>query len=315
MNHLQKHFSASLIALAALLSAAPMAWAHQGAQTAPSLGTASTFTILSAAPNAGGAVTCTDGSIIGDVGSSGPMASVVQTSCPISGAIIAPVSAQVVADFNTAYSQVANIPCGSTISGNLAGQTLKPGVYCVNAASTTTTGTLTLSGSATDTWTFIIGVRNADGTLSTGALTGTNFNVVMANGRAVPCAGVTWYVAQAATMTDSNFVGTVLAGAAISMTRGTFNGDALATAAVTVTGTAVTGCTATQPTACDGDHDGHDGGHDGHDGSHDGHDGHHDGHDGHHDGHDKERCDNGQHNGHDKDPFGSNDEHGDKGDK
>lgn len=244
MNHIQKHLSASLIALAAILAAPMAAWANQGGQTAPSLGLASTFTILSAAPNAGGAVTCTDGNIIGDVGSSGPAASVVQTSCPISGAIIAPVSAQVLADFNTAYSQVANIQCGTTIDGNLAGQTLTPGVYCVDAASTTTNGTLTLSGSATDNWTFIIGVRNPDGTLATGALTGTSLTVVMADGSAVPCDGVNWYVAEAATMTDSNFVGTVLAGAGITFTRGTFNGDALATAAVTVTGTAVTGCTA-----------------------------------------------------------------------
>jgi len=240
MNHFQKHFSASLIALAALTAAPMAAWSA----TAPVLGTASTFTILSAAPIAGGAVTCTNGTITGDVGSSGPAASVVQTSCSISGSIVAPVSARVLADFNTAYSQVAGIPCGTTISGNLAGQTLAPGVYCVDSASTTTGGTLTLKGSATDNWTFIIGVRNADGTLSTGALTGTNLNVVMANGRAVPCGGVTWYVAQAATMTDSNFAGTVLAGAAITFTRGTFNGDALATAAVTVTGTTVTGCTA-----------------------------------------------------------------------
>ena len=51
MKHLQKHFSASLIALAALLSAAPMAaWAA----TAPTLGAASSFAVLSAAPNAGG---------------------------------------------------------------------------------------------------------------------------------------------------------------------------------------------------------------------------------------------------------------------
>jgi hypothetical protein len=43
-------------------------------------------------------------------------------------------------------------------------------------------------------------------------------------------------------MTDSKFVGTILAGAAISMTRGTFNGDAFAKSAVTITGTAVTAC-------------------------------------------------------------------------
>lgn len=286
MNHRQKHLSAGLIALAAILTAAPMAaWAA----TAPSLGLASNFTILSAAPNAGGAVSCTDGNITGDVGSSGPASSVVQVSCPISGAIIAPVSAQVLADFNTAYSQVANITSCTTISGDLAGQTLTPGVYCVAGASTTTSGTLTLSGSgsATNAWTFIIGVRNTDGTLATGALTGTGLNVVMADGSAVPCDGVNWYVAEAATMTDSNFVGTVLAGAGITFTRGTFNGDALATAAVTVTGTTVTGCTAS-------------------------------GAKGHHYGERKEKCNQGVGNGpegcdpghSDKNPWSSNDENG-----
>jgi hypothetical protein len=45
-------------------------------------------------------------------------------------------------------------------------------------------------------------------------------------------------------MTDSQFVGTVLAGQAVTLTRGTFNGDALAKAAVTLTGTTVTGCEA-----------------------------------------------------------------------
>jgi hypothetical protein len=109
----------------------------------------------------------------------------------------------------------------------------------------------------------------------------------MADGSAVPCDGVNWYVAEAATMTDSNFVGTVLAGAGITFTRGTFNGDALATSAVTVTGTTVTGCTAS-------------------------------GAKGHHYGERKEKCNQGVGNGpegcdpghSDKNPWSSNDENG-----
>lgn len=58
MNQLQKRFSASLIALAALTAAPMAAWA------APALGMESTFAVLSVA----GAVTCTDSSITGDVG-------------------------------------------------------------------------------------------------------------------------------------------------------------------------------------------------------------------------------------------------------
>jgi hypothetical protein len=203
------------------------------AASPPGLGSASNFAVLSAAPGGGGAVTCTNGTITGDVGSSGLAASVVQTSCTILGSIIAPVSAQVVADFNSAYAAYAAIPCDQVLTGTLAGVTLTPGVYCFDAAATLT-GTLTLNGPSSGTWIFKIG------TSGTGALTGTNFTVVMAGG-GLPC-NVNWQVAQAATMTDSNFIGTILAGAAITLTRGTFSGNVLAKAAVTITGTALVGC-------------------------------------------------------------------------
>src|SRR5581483_6671626 len=205
------------------------------ASTASGLGSASSFAVLSAAPNGGGAVTCTDGTITGDVGSSGVAASVVETGCTINGAIVAPVSAGVVADFNSAYAAYSAIPCGTTLTGTLAGVTLSPGVYCFDAAATLT-GTLTLNGPSNAIWIFKVG------TLGTGALTATNFTVAMAGG-GVPC-NVNWWVAQAATMTDSGFVGTVLAGAAITLTRGTFAGDVLAKAAVTITGTSLVGCAA-----------------------------------------------------------------------
>jgi hypothetical protein len=77
-----------------------------------------------------------------------------------------------------------------------------------------------------------------------GALTGTNFSVVLAGG-AEAC-NVTWWVDAAATMTDSRFLGSILAGAAITLTRGSFDGNAWAGAAgvgdVTITGTALAGC-------------------------------------------------------------------------
>jgi 3-hydroxymyristoyl/3-hydroxydecanoyl-(acyl carrier protein) dehydratase len=220
------------IAFAMLVGVWPMA---AQAATAPSLGSAGNFAVLSAAPGHGGAVTCTNGHITGDVGSSGVRASVVQTSCPIIGSIIAPVSAKVVRDFNTAYAAYAAIPCSTPLlTGTLAGVTLAPGVYCFDAAAALT-GTLTLSGPSNGIWIFKIG------TSGTGALTGTNFNVVMTGGN--PC-NVNWWVAQAATMTTSNFQGTILAGAAITLTGGTFNGNALAKGAVTITGTTLVGCPA-----------------------------------------------------------------------
>jgi hypothetical protein len=178
-------------------------------------------------------VTCTDSSITGDVGSSGPSASIVQTNCTIDGAVKAPVSANVLMDFNGAYDALAGRSCDSVLTGTLAGITLAPGVYCFDAAATLT-GTLTLDGGSNDTWLFKVG------TSGTGALTGTNFSVVMAND--APACNVTWWVAEAATMTDSDFKGTILAGAAITDTRGTFEGSALAKAGVTLTGAALVGC-------------------------------------------------------------------------
>jgi hypothetical protein len=110
-------------------------------------------------------------------------------------------------------------------------------VYCF-AAAATLTGTLTLNGGSNDTWLFKVG------TSGTGALTGTNFSVVMANG-ASAC-NVTWWVAEATTMTTSSFLGTVLSGAAITATgvapTSPFEGRALAKSTVTLTNVAFTGC-------------------------------------------------------------------------
>jgi len=100
------------------------------------------------------------------------------------------------------------------------------------------TGTLKLAGPADGTWIFKIG------TGGTGALTGTNFSVVMAGGG--QACNVTWWVAEAVTMTTSDFKGNILAGAAITLTGGTFHGNAWAGASgvgdVTIKGTATSGC-------------------------------------------------------------------------
>lgn len=230
MNSCQKVFSACLLAL--LTQAA-------FAQSVPQLGGAASFAVLSAAPNGGGAVTCTDSTITGDVGSSGQPASIVQTTCAITGAVIAPVSARVLADFNAAYDKLATVECtgANTFSStSLGSHTFTPGVYCFSAAVTETDAVWTLDGGANDLWLFKIGTE------APGALTGTGFSVVMANNTPVPACNVTWWVDAAATMTDSDFKGTILAGAAITDTRGTFEGSALAKAAVTLTGAALVGC-------------------------------------------------------------------------
>jgi Ice-binding-like len=234
MNDLQKYFSKSLLATATLLIGASTAFAAN----TPSLGAASDFAILSAAPGHGGAVTCTDSAIDGDVGSSGPKASVTQTRCTITGAIIAPVSANVLKDFNSAYGQYAGIPCTGTLLDAYGSVqlTLTPGVYCTTAALTFTGTTLILNGGSNDTWLFKIGTSGA------GALTATDSSVVMAG----DACNVTWWAAQAATVTRGDFEGTILAGAAITMTgvapATPFEGQALAKAAVTLTDMAFLGC-------------------------------------------------------------------------
>ena len=201
---------------------------------ATSAASAPGYTIL-----ANAAVTCTNGTIIGSVGTfqATPTGSITLTSCPVTGSIDVGTGASIAAynSFVATYAALAPQPTDvcTTLSGTLAGVTLAPGAYCFPAAAALT-GVLTLNGPANGVWSFKVG------TLGTGALTGTNFSVVLANG-ANAC-NVTWWVAEAATMTTSNFQGNILAGAGITLTGGTFNGDIWSKADVTVTGTAVTGC-------------------------------------------------------------------------
>ena len=234
MNSCQKYFA--VCALTLLTQSA-------FAATAPQLGAASNFTVLSAADNGGGAVTCTDSNISGDVGSSGQPASVVRTNCAISGAIVAPVSAQVVTDFDQAYAALAAQACTYTYSQAAFTNTtlsVAPGVICFPAAATFTDTALTLVGNSNDVWLFKIGTE------APGALTGTGFSVLLNGAQAC---NVYWWVDAAVTMTTSAFQGTILAGAAITATglanpTTTYNGDALAKAAVTLTNFAMTGCQA-----------------------------------------------------------------------
>jgi hypothetical protein len=232
MNSCQKIFS--LCALTLLTQAA-------FAQNAPQLGTAAGFAVLSAAANSGGAVTCTDSLVSGDVGSSGAPASIVQTRCSISGATIAPVPAQVVSDFDQAYAALKTEQCTQVITQVAftdEALTLTPGVYCFPAAATFTRTTITLKGGANDLWIFKVGTE------APGALTGTGLQVLMAGGQAC---NVYWWVDAATTLTTSGFQGTILSGAAITATglanpNTDYNGNLLAKAAVTLTNFSLTGC-------------------------------------------------------------------------
>jgi len=210
--------------LAVMVPFAALLYGPSPALAQPSLGTAEDFAVLG-----GTAVTCTDSVVIGDVGVDLGGA-VTQTNCTISGTVHVgdAVAQQAYDDFLAAYAALGLQSCDQVISGNLAGQFLTPGVYCVDAASTTTGGVLTLVGSSTDTWIFKIGT-------SGGALTGSNFSVVMTGGETCNN-NVFWWVDAAATLTDSVFIGSILAGTSITTTNTSLDGQALAKIAVTLTG-------------------------------------------------------------------------------
>jgi hypothetical protein len=216
------------IAIAVLLSlghTAPVA-----AQVAPNLGTASPYALLGTnAVATSGTVTCNDTgpgtAINGDVGTT--FNSITNNGCTITGSVDAPVLASVVADFNAAYAAIdAANPCTGVIP--TVTTTLAPGVYCSPAGTTIGAGVIiTLDGSASDTWVFRVGTGGL------GALTLTSAQVVM-NGAANAC-NVYWKTAEAATLTDSSFVGTILSGAAITMSNGSWFGRGLARTDVTIT--------------------------------------------------------------------------------
>jgi len=226
MNTLQRYSSKVLFAAVALLVGSSSAWAQ------PNLGTAEGFAVLG-----GSNVTCTAGVIAGDVGvAPGSAVPFTNTGCTITGLTppatdAAAVQARV--DFLAAYASLWKLsPSCKQLPGNLADQNLAPGVYCLDAVEKA--GTLTLAGPADGVWIFLVD----------GALTGTNFNVVMADG-GQPC-NVYWAPTAAATMTTSAFKGSILAGNAIggsvTLTGGTLAGQVMANVAVTMTGASVIGC-------------------------------------------------------------------------
>ena len=185
---------------------------------------------------ANAAVTCTGGIITGSVGTfqASPAGSVTQTGCSVTGALNLgdEIAQQAWSDFLNTYAALApqtDDVC-TNLTGTLAGVTLAPGLYCFGGAATAT-GLLTLDGPSDGIWTFKVG------TGGTGAITGTGFQVVLANG--AQASNVTWRVSDAATFTSSDFQGNLLTGAAITMTGGSFKGIIRAQADVTITGTTI----------------------------------------------------------------------------
>jgi ice-binding like protein len=181
---------------------------------------------------AGSTVTCAGASLItGDVGVS-PGSAIVGFPAPctdvgtLHGADATSAAAQ--ADLTAAYTTLTGLPCASVVGPNLAGLTLTQGVYCVGAAASNLTGTLTLDAQGNPNAVFVF-------KMSSTLITSPGSVVSVVNG-ANPCA-VEWQVSSSATIdVGTTFVGNILALTSIAMNNGaSLTGRALArNAAVTL---------------------------------------------------------------------------------
>ena len=192
------------LALALALTAVGMAFTPTRAEAigvAVDLGTADSFAVLG-----GQTVTNTGASVLnGDLGVSPGTALTGFPPGIVNGAVHAKdaVAGQAQTDLTTAYNNAAGQLPDSTISADLGGQTLNPGVYKKTSATTDLTGTLTLDAHGDPNAVFIF-------QLSSTLITASNSSVLLVNG-ARPCE-VFWQVSSSATIgTGTTFVGNILA--------------------------------------------------------------------------------------------------------
>ena len=142
----------------------------------------------------------------------------------ISGAQYAagPIAAQANADLTAAYNDAAGRSlCAVTVSGNIGGQTLAPGLYMSTSSIAISAGDLTLDGQGEPNAVFIFQMSS---TLTTTA----GRQIVLTNG--ARAANIFWQVGSSATLgTNSTFYGTILADQSITLGNGaTLYGRALA---------------------------------------------------------------------------------------
>ncbi|MCX6538475.1 MAG: IPTL-CTERM sorting domain-containing protein [Acidobacteria bacterium] len=214
------------------------------AQTAPSLGSATSFAVLGAST-----VTNTGSSIItGDLGlSPGTSVTGFPPGTVVSGGIHAADSTAAAAQtsLTTAYNDLASQACTQTLTGqDLGGMTLTAGVYCFST-SAQLTGILTLNAQGNANAVFIFKIGS---TLTTAS----GSSVVMSNSGST--CNVYWQVGSSATLgTTTTFAGNILAQVSITLNTGaTVKGRILArTGAVTVDANTVnTTCDTAAPPVC-----------------------------------------------------------------
>jgi type VI secretion system secreted protein VgrG len=207
------------------------------AQTAPPLGSTTSFAVLGSST-----VTSTGAtSLTGDLGLS-PGTSVIGFPPGIySGTLHVAdgVAGTAQTDLTAAYTNLAGQPCTQNLTGqNLGGLTLTPGVYCFST-SAQLTGTLTLNAQGNSAAVFIFQIGS---TLTTA----TNSSVVVIN--AASLCNIFWQVGSSATLgTTTSFAGNILAQVSVTLNTGAnATGRLLArTGAVTLdTNTVTTACTA-----------------------------------------------------------------------
>ncbi|MFH1002904.1 MAG: ice-binding family protein [Chloroflexota bacterium] len=183
------------------------------------LGTAEPFAVLG-----GTAVTLTTSTITGDVGA--PSGFYTNTGSTITGTVHvgdATYDAAII-DFIAAWDAVDALGADEALVGTLAGEVLSPGVYTFDSSAKA--GTLHLNSSDPDAvWIF----KSAELYLETGA----SFEVVF-DDQGEP-RNVFWWTDSYAALTDSTFIGTILAGTYITATNESSVGRALAKTAVTLT--------------------------------------------------------------------------------
>ena len=180
-------------------------------QTAPTLGTASSFAVLG-----GQSVTNTGPTIVnGDLGvSPGSAVTGFPPGIVVGGTIHAAdaLAAEAQADTTIAYNNLAGQPCDTDLTGqDLGGLTLTAGVYCFSS-SAQLTGTLTLDAQGDPNAVFVFQIGS---TLTTAS----NSTIALING-ASAC-NVFFQVGSSATVgTNTTFEGNILALTSITLNTG-----------------------------------------------------------------------------------------------